>query len=46
MNVLTKMAATDVFLKRGANLELKDKRGFTPIFWAAESGRVDTMRLS
>ena len=46
LNVLTKMAATDVFLKRGANLELKDKRGFTPIFWAADSGRVDTMRLS
>ena len=44
--VFTKMAATDVFLKRGADVEIKDKRGFTPIFWAAESGRVDMMRLS
>ena len=42
----TKMSATDVLLKRGANLEIKDKRGFTPIFWAAESGRVDMMRLT
>ena len=42
----TKMSATDVFLKRGADVEIKDKRGFTPIFWAAESGRVDMMRLT
>ncbi|CAL1163012.1 unnamed protein product [Cladocopium goreaui] len=44
--VFTKMAATNVFLKRGADVEIKDECGFTPIFWAAESGRVDTMRLN
>jgi ankyrin repeat protein len=40
------MAATNVFLKRGADVEIKDDFGVTPIFWAAESGHVDTMRLN
>ena len=44
--VFTKMAATNVFLKRGADVEIKDDFGVTPIFWAAESGHVDTMRLN
>lgn len=44
--VFTKMAAINVFLKHRGNMEIKDECGFTPIFWAAESGRVDTMRLN
>eukprot|EP00435_Cladocopium_sp_Y103_P020583 s4012_g5.t1 len=39
------IGATEVLLKHGADINARDQHGFTPIFWAAEAGKVQVMTL-